>query len=254
VDNGYAGDIPANSVVIVSSATRRVVTVSRPTAKDATAVLVTGFQVTKQSKGGHASAAWPLWVKYNGTLAAGGALGTAVNSFEMTGGNAGFTALAVDSTNHLALIIPASGSLPAGTSGDLLYHNGTSWVVLNKAGNGDVLRLAAGVPSWWTPAIGHIWHPCDMAETSGSLSCDGADHDLDLTSKVGTTAVAVSLSLFHSASYWQLKRKDDTNMATFGAGGVYSGAVVGCKAGVVTYNLSSSGYALYRVVGWWDIT
>ena len=109
IANGYAGAIPANSAVIVSSATRRVCTVSRPTAAGAAVILVTDFQNTPQSGRGHASMDWPLWMKYNGTLAAGGALGTAANSFEMTGGNTGFTALAVDSTNHLALIFPTGG-------------------------------------------------------------------------------------------------------------------------------------------------
>lgn len=124
ITNGYAGDIPANSVVIASSATRRVTTVTRPTAANAAAVLITGFQVTKQSARGHASMGWPLWVKYNGTLAAGGLLGTAANSFEMTGGNKGFFALAVDSTNHLALIAPVPGGSDKDPAGGNAFHDG----------------------------------------------------------------------------------------------------------------------------------
>lgn len=48
---------------------------------------------------------------------------------------------------------PATGLLDwvlymGGTSGDILYHNGTDWVVLAKDDNGKILKLVAGLPSW----------------------------------------------------------------------------------------------------------
>lgn len=32
--------------------------------------------------------------------------------------------------------------------GDILYHDGTLWQVLNRGANGEILTLAAGIPSW----------------------------------------------------------------------------------------------------------
>lgn len=38
--------------------------------------------------------------------------------------------------------------LTTGVSGDLLYHNGTSWVALHKGGNNQVLTISNNLPSW----------------------------------------------------------------------------------------------------------
>jgi len=43
------------------------------------------------------------------------------------------------------------GSLPAGTLGDLLYHDGADWVSLPAGSDGDVLKMVSGVPAWVTP-------------------------------------------------------------------------------------------------------
>lgn len=44
--------------------------------------------------------------------------------------------------------INVGGVQLANTAGDILYNNGTNWVVLHKGDNGEVLTLAAGLPSW----------------------------------------------------------------------------------------------------------
>ena len=40
--------------------------------------------------------------------------------------------------------------LAAGTAGDIIYFNGTSWVVIHKGTDGQTLKLASGVPTWTT--------------------------------------------------------------------------------------------------------
>jgi Protein of unknown function (DUF1566) len=39
-------------------------------------------------------------------------------------------------------------SLPSGTTGDLLYYNGSNWVSLAAGANGKVLVVQSGVPTW----------------------------------------------------------------------------------------------------------
>ena len=39
-------------------------------------------------------------------------------------------------------------SLPSGTTGDLLYYNGSNWVSLAAGANGKVLEIQSGVPTW----------------------------------------------------------------------------------------------------------
>lgn len=40
---------------------------------------------------------------------------------------------------------------PAPNTGAILYGNGTNWIQLPPGSNGQVLTIAAGVPSWATP-------------------------------------------------------------------------------------------------------
>lgn len=40
------------------------------------------------------------------------------------------------------------GSMPSGTTGDLLYYNGSAWVSLPAGANGKVLIVSGGVPTW----------------------------------------------------------------------------------------------------------
>ena len=41
-------------------------------------------------------------------------------------------------------------ALGGGTSGDVLYSNGSNWLKLAKGGDGQYLQLASGIPSWVT--------------------------------------------------------------------------------------------------------
>lgn len=43
-----------------------------------------------------------------------------------------------------------------GAAGDVLYHDGTEWLHLPKGADGQVLTLAAGIPSWATPSGGGL--------------------------------------------------------------------------------------------------
>lgn len=40
------------------------------------------------------------------------------------------------------------GTLVNGVQGDMLYHNGTSWVTFSKPATDGILTITAGVPNW----------------------------------------------------------------------------------------------------------
>ena len=54
-----------------------------------------------------------------------------------------------------------------GVAGDIVYHDGTSWVALNKGTNGQVLTLAAGIPSWAATGGTDVKVGVDAAATAG---------------------------------------------------------------------------------------
>ena len=60
----------------------------------------------------------------------------------------GLTGLTVDLDGRY-VEIPASGA-----SGDILYHNGTSYVRLPKGSDGQVLKMVDGLPAWADQSIG----------------------------------------------------------------------------------------------------
>lgn len=41
--------------------------------------------------------------------------------------------------------------LPEGSAGDILYHDGSDWVVLAAGEEGAVLTITSGVPAWVVP-------------------------------------------------------------------------------------------------------
>ncbi len=48
----------------------------------------------------------------------------------------------------IGIATSSGSSLPVGTAGSLLTHNGTAWVALSVGSNGHVLRVLSGEPQW----------------------------------------------------------------------------------------------------------
>lgn len=62
-------------------------------------------------------------------------------------------------------------------AGDILYFNGTNWVRLAKGTDGEVLKLASGVPDWGT----------DNSGSDSEATIEGYIFDSDNTGNLGTT-------------------------------------------------------------------
>ena len=76
-------------------------------------------------------------------------------------------------------------------SGDILYHNGTSYVRLAKGSDGEVLKLASGVPSWASVSagssaaddIGTGDAAVTIATSAGNITFDAQGNNTDIIFK-----------------------------------------------------------------------
>ena len=80
------------------------------------------------------------------------------------------------------------GELEDGVSGDIIYHNGTAWTILNKGSDGQVLTLASGLPSWATGGGGGAGP--EWIEILASPDASGTDDDEFADDSLAGTAVA----------------------------------------------------------------
>lgn len=90
----------------------------------------------------------------------------------------------------VAAAIAAALKIAAPAAGDTVYYNGSSWVALPKGSNGQVLTLAAGVPTWAAAGGGSIpsgliamWHGLIANIPSGWVICDGNNSTPNLLDK-----------------------------------------------------------------------
>lgn len=79
-----------------------------------------------------------------------------------------------DGTQWTEVTGSGGGTLPTGTHGDLMYHNGTDWVALSSGTSGEVLQTngSGSAPSW--------------VSQSGSASYKDTFDDTDLSSGILT--------------------------------------------------------------------
>lgn len=80
-------------------------------------------------------------------------------------------------------------SLPTGTTGDILYFNGTSWVVKHIGSSGQTLQVSGGIPVWATPAAGYTDEQAQDAV--GGILVDSAE--IDFTYNDGTPSISAVL-------------------------------------------------------------
>lgn len=130
--NGYAGEVPAYSLVKPTARPDGVWAITRPDADSMANVFATGPAKIAEDANGLVSANWPLPVKYAGAdPSVGDERGTAADSFELTAGKTGFNIVAVDTTNKLAWVVPVGGSgLPEpGDDYQVLMSYDGEWIV-----------------------------------------------------------------------------------------------------------------------------
>lgn len=86
-------------------------------------------------------------------------------------------------------------SLPSGTTGDILYFNGTSWVVLHIGTSSQVLQVVGGVPAWAAPASGYTDEQAQDAV--GNILVDSTEINFtydDATPYIGAVLIATGVT------------------------------------------------------------
>jgi len=91
----------------------------------------------------------------------------------------------------VAAALAAALKIASPSSGDVVYHNGTTWVSLPKGTDGQVLTLSGGVPVWAAGGGGGsipsgliaMWSGLLSAIPSGWYLCDGSNGTPNLLSK-----------------------------------------------------------------------
>jgi hypothetical protein len=105
-----------------------------------------------QSKPANQKNEWPNALGSAGSLRLSGLAGkssaySSMNAIGGTGANTG--APNIGNTGSVTNISGGS-SLPEGVLGNMLYNDGSEWVVFNKPATDGVLSIVAGVPTWIT--------------------------------------------------------------------------------------------------------
>lgn len=129
-------------------------------------------------------------------------------------------------------------SLPEGTTGDILYFDGSKWVVLHIGSTGQVLQVSGGVPAWTTGGTGTITGSGTtnkLAKFTGSTAIgDSVIFDdgtyvgvnngspsaiLHLVIPANTAGVKINYSYFAGTSQRPLNVINQDGLETFAIGG-----------------------------------
>ena len=140
-------------------------------------------------------------------------------------------------------------------AGDVLYHNGTNYVRLPKGTDGQVLKLASGVPTWG--AAGGITVADEWRVTSGTTVDTGDVHissnwERVDTAQQGTLGSAMSESsgtfTFPSTGIWQVAFTSTGHSSSTEQDFVYASMRVGGTEIAFQYaNCHSGGNVYYHV-------
>ena len=151
----------------------------------------------------------------------------------ITGSISGNAATATSATN-----------LANGTVGAIPYQTGSSTTTfLSAATNGQVLTLAAGVPSWATPTTGTVTSVAQTF-TGGIISVGGSPITTSGTFALTVAGTSGGIPYFTSASAWASSAALTANALMIGGGAGLAPSTITTGTGVVTalgVNTGSSG-------------
>jgi len=135
-------------------------------------------------------------------------------------------------------------NLANGTVGAIPYQTGSSTTTfLSAATNGQVLTLAAGVPSWATPTTGTVTSVAQTF-TGGIISVGGSPITTSGTFALTVAGTSGGIPYFTSASAWASSAALAANALMVGGGAGLAPSTITTGTGVVTalgVNTGSSG-------------
>jgi len=190
----------ANSVAITGG------TINGTTIGDTTAAAVTGTTITANTQF---------------TGAGTGLTGTATSL--SIGGNAATATSATTATN-----------LAGGATGSVPYQSASSTTALLPAGsNGQVLTLAAGIPSWATPTTGTVTSVA-QSFTGGLISVGGSPITTSGTLALTVAGTSGGIPYFSSGTTWATSAALAASALVIGGGAGVAPSTTTTGTGVVT--------------------
>lgn len=202
--------------------------------QNASSVTITGGTIEGTIIGGTTAAAitgTTITANTQFTGAGTGLTGTATSL--SIGGNAATATSATTATN-----------IAGGATGSVPYQSASSTTALLPAGaNGQVLTLAAGIPSWATPTTGTVTSVA-QSFTGGLISVSGSPITTSGTLALTVAGTSGGIPYFSSASTWATSAELTANALVVGGGAGVAPATVTTGTGVVTalgVNTGSSG-------------
>ena len=163
----------------------------------------------------------------------GGTTAGAVTATTFTGAGTGLTgtatSLSIGGTAALAT------SLAGGAAGSLPYQSGANTTTfLAAATNGQVLTLAAGVPSWANPATSGTVTSVSQSFTGGIISVSGSPITSSGTLALTVAGTSGGIPYFSSATTWATSAALTANALVLGGGAGAAPATITTGTGVVT--------------------
>ena len=173
----------------------------------------------------------------NGT-AIGGTTAAAVNATTFTGAGTGLTgtatSLSIGGNAATATSATTATNLAGGAAGSVPYQSASSTTALLPAGaNGQVLTLAAGIPSWATPTTGSVTSVA-QSFTGGLISVSGSPVTSSGTLALTVAGTSGGIPYFSSASTWATSAALAANALVIGGGAGVAPSTTTTGTGVVT--------------------
>ena len=173
----------------------------------------------------------------NGT-AIGGTTAAAVNATTFTGAGTGLTgtatSLSIGGNAATATSATTATNIAGGAAGSVPYQSASSTTALLPAGsNGQVLTLAAGIPSWATPTTGSVTSVA-QSFTGGIISVGGSPITTSGTLALTVAGTSGGIPYFSSASTWATSAALAANALVIGGGAGFAPSTTTTGTGVVT--------------------
>jgi len=192
--------------------------------QDANSVTITGGTINGTTIGGSTAAAvtgTTITANTQFTGAGTGLTGTATSL--SIGGNAATATSATTATN-----------LAGGATGSVPYQSASSTTALLPAGsNGQVLTLAAGIPSWATPTTGTVTSVA-QSFTGGLISVGGSPITTSGTLALTVAGTSGGIPYFSSGTTWATSAALAASALVIGGGAGVAPSTTTTGTGVVT--------------------
>jgi hypothetical protein len=173
-----------------------------------------------------------------GGTTAGAVTGTTITATTFNGAGTGLTgtasSLSIGGNAATATSATTATNLAGGSAGSLPYQSAAATTAMLAAGsNGQVLTLAAGIPSWATPTTGTVTSVA-QSFTGGLISVGGSPITTSGTLALTVAGTSGGIPYFSSATTWATSAALAASALVIGGGAGVAPSTTTTGTGVVT--------------------